>query len=70
MNCIIKSLIDIFVVTLIHFSLICCCFVVFLYANRLIMPHDDIYSVASQKKSCDFFVNGGETVIVFVFTIV
>ena len=34
------------------------------------MPHDDIYSAALQKKSCDFFVNGGETVIVFISTIV
>ena len=34
------------------------------------MPHDDIYSVASQKSLATFFVSGGETVTVFVFTIV
>ena len=33
------------------------------------MPHDDVYSVASQKSLATFFVKGGETVIVFVFTI-
>ena len=34
------------------------------------MPHDDIYSVASLKSLATFFVNGVETVIVLLFTIV
>ena len=34
------------------------------------MPHDDVYPVASQKSLVTFSVNGEETVIIFVFTVV